>query len=151
MSTQLTPYLIVREADKAIDFYKRAFGAKEPGARILDQEGKIGHAELHFGDFRLYIADEHPDSGAQGPHSLGGSTVRLVLNVPDVDVTFKAALEAGAKELIPVEDRFYGERGGRLEDPFGHVWLVSTTLDKNVSPEEMERASGGAYRAVEPN
>jgi PhnB protein len=134
----LTPYLTVRDGAKAIDFYKQAFGATEIGETFLDPAGRIGHAELKIGDSPVMLADENPDWGNKGPQTLGGSPVTLCLYVEDVDAVFKRALAAGAKELLPVADQFYGDRSGRLVDPAGHVWIVATHKE-DVAPDEMRK------------
>ncbi len=133
----ITPYLIVDGAARAMEFYKHAFGAVElfhfpaPG-------GKIGHAELRIGDSPFMLADEHPEVGARGPKSFGGSPVHMLLYVEDVDKRFKQALSAGGRELRPVKDQFYGDRSGTLEDPFGHQWTIATHVE-DVSVEETKR------------
>jgi PhnB protein len=138
----LTPYLIVDGAAKALDFYARVFGAKEL-MRIPGPDGKVGHAEIRIGDSVIMLADEHPDMGARGPRRLGGSPVSLMLYVKDVDATVKTAVAAGARLLRPVEDKFYGDRSGTIEDPFGHQWHVSTHVE-DVPPDEMERRAAAA-------
>ena len=133
----LTPYLVVGDGAKAIDFYKEAFGAEEV-FRMADPAGKIGHAELRIGDSVLMLADEHPEVDARSPESIGGSPVSVLLYVEDSDAVFDRAVKAGATEERPVELQFYGDRAGTLRDPFGHRWNVHTTVEE-VSPEEMER------------
>jgi PhnB protein len=135
--TTVTPYLIVRGASDAIDFYTRAFGASEI-MRFAAPDGKIGHAELQIGDSRVMPADEHPDRGYRSPQSWGGSGTGIMLYLEDVDEVFNRALKAGAKTLDPVKDQFYGDRSGTLLDPFGHWWTVATHVE-DVSQEEMER------------
>ncbi|MGH7357380.1 MAG: VOC family protein [Candidatus Rokuibacteriota bacterium] len=133
----VTPYLIVDGGGKAIDFYKRVFHAAER-MRMPSPGGKVGHAELTIGDTMIMLADEHPEMGARGPRAFGGAAVSLHLYVEDVDTTVAAAVAAGAKLLRPVEDKFYGDRSGTIEDPFGHHWHVSTHKE-DVSPDEMAR------------
>jgi PhnB protein len=133
----ITPYLIVNGAAKAIDFYKRAFGASEV-MRMEQPGGKIGHAEIQFGDSRVMLADEFPERGAKGPESIGGSPVGLMLYVTDVDAVFKQATAAGAKEVRPVQDQFYGDRSGTLLDPFGHQWTIGTHTE-DLSDEEIKQ------------
>lgn len=133
----VTPYLIIKGAAGAIDFYKKVFGATE-AFRMADPSGKVGHAEIKIGDSMIMLADEHPERGYRSPQALGGSPVSIHLYVEDVDAVFKRALAAGAKETMPVKDQFYGDRNGTFHDPFGHVWTVSTHKE-DVSPEEMER------------
>ena len=135
----LTPYLVIQGAAAAIDYYKKVFGATER-MRMDAPGGKIGHAELAIGGSVLMLADEHPEGGYRGPKTFGGSAVSLMLYVPSVDDVFKRAVAAGAKELRPVADQFYGDRLGTLEDPFGHVWTIATHVE-DVSPEEMRRRS----------
>jgi PhnB protein len=132
----VTPYLIVNDAAGAIDFYKQAFGASE--AFRMEHGGKVGHAELVIGDSRIMLADEFPDMGARSPRSIGGTPVRLHLYIPDVDTVTQRALVAGAKEVRPIENQFYGDRSGTVEDPFGHVWHLSTHVE-DVPPDELER------------
>ncbi|MGE3808651.1 MAG: VOC family protein [Gemmataceae bacterium] len=133
----VTPYLIVKEAAKALDYYKKAFGAKER-MRMDMPGGKIGHAEIEIGDSVIMLADEFPDMGVHGPESLGGTSVSILIYVPDVDATFKQALDAGGKVDRPIEDKFYGDRMGSLVDPFGHKWNLGTHKE-DVSEEEMQR------------
>ena len=133
----VTPYLIIDGAAKALDFYTRVFGATER-MRMPGAGGKVGHAEIGLGDSVIMLADEHPEMGARGPGALGGSPVSLVLYVDDVDATVKAAVAAGAKLLRPVENQFYGDRSGTIEDPFGHRWHVSTHVE-DVPPDELQR------------
>lgn len=133
----VTPYLAVNDASSAIEFYKSGFGATER-MRLPMPDGKIGHAEIKIGNAIVMLADENAESGHVSPQTLGGSTVKLHMYVEDVDAFFEKAVAAGAKILIPIADQFYGDRSGRLEDPFGHVWLVSTHTE-DVSPEEMQK------------
>jgi PhnB protein len=135
--TTVTPYLIVRGASDAIDFYKRAFGASEI-MRFATPDGKVAHAELQIGDSRVMLADEHPDRGYRSPQSWGGSGTGIMLYLEEVDQVFNRALKAGAKALEPVKDQFYGDRSGTLLDPFGHWWTVATHVE-DVPQEEMER------------
>ena len=133
----VTVYLGIKGAAEAIDFYKRAFGAKEL-LRMPGPDGKIGHAELKIGDSHVMLADESPDMGFLGPQSRGGTTVQLHLYVRDVDATVQNAVAAGGKLTRPVEDKFYGDRAGTLEDPYGHVWYIATHTE-DVPPKEMKR------------
>jgi PhnB protein len=142
----LTPYLIVRNAAKAIEFYAKAFGAKEV-FRLTEPQGKIGHAELRIGDSLFMLADEYPDFGALSPASIGGSPVTIHLYVEDVDRVVDGAAAAGAAVLRAVKDEFYGDRAGMIADPFGHKWHIAThTVD--VSPQEMQRRWGEMLRAT---
>jgi PhnB protein len=134
----LTPYLTVKGGAQAIDFYKRAFGAVER-FRFPGPDGKtIGHAEIKIGDSILMLADESPMMGNRSPQSFGGTPVSLLLYVTDVDAAFKRAVDAGAKVKMPLENKFYGERAGSLEDPFGHLWTLMMHIE-DVSPQEMQK------------
>ena len=145
----VTPYLIIKGAADAIEFYKQAFGATEL-FRFPAPDGKIGHAEIKIGDSPIMLADEFAEMGYKGPQALGGSPVSLMIYLEDVDTVFNRAVEAGASIKEAVQDKFYGDRTGTLTDPFGHVWHVSTHKE-DVSMEEMEerakqasaKASGG--------
>lgn len=132
-----TPYLIIQGAAAALDFYKKVFGATEL-MRMAQPDAKIGHAEMRIGDSCIMLADEVPQIGYRGPKSLGGTPVSLMLYVEDVDAVVARAVAAGAKLTQPVQDKFYGDRNGVLEDPFGHVWTIATHIE-DVSPEEIER------------
>jgi PhnB protein len=134
---RVTPYLHVDGASKAIDFYRTVFGAKER-MRMAGPDGRIGHAELEIGNSMIMVADEHPDMGVRGPKSVGGTPVMVLVYVEDVDRAFERALKAGAKELRPVENQFYGDRSGQFEDPFGHHWNVATHVE-DVPPDEMAK------------
>ena len=133
----VTPYLVVDGAAGAIEFYKKAFGAAEL-LRIDGPGGTIGHAEIRVGDSPIMLADVSPEMGMKCPKGHGGSPVSLVLYVEDVDAFVATAVSAGARLTRPVEDKFYGDRSGSLEDPYGHSWHVMTHIE-NVSPEEMRR------------
>jgi len=133
----LTPYLVVRGADRAIDFYGRAFGAAED-FRLSEPSGKVGHAELLLGGGRLMLADEYPDFGALGPASVGGTPVTLHLYVPDVDAVMARAEALGATVLPAAKDEIYGDRSGMLLDPFGHRWQIATRGEA-VTPEQMQQ------------
>ena len=138
----ITPYLIIRNAAEAIEFYKKAFGATEL-FRFPAPDGKIGHAEIKIGDSPIMIADEFADMGYNGPQSLGGSPVSIMLYVDDVDAVFKRAVEAGASVKEALQDKFYGDRMGTLTDPYGHRWHVATHME-DVSMDEMERRAKAA-------
>jgi PhnB protein len=142
---RVTPYLIVEGASAAIDFYTSVLGATER-MRMEAPEGKIGHAELDLGDSVIMLADESPEMDARGPRTVGGSPVSLHVYVEDADATFERALEAGAKTLQPVQDKFYGDRSGTFEDPFGHRWHVATHVE-DVPAEEMESRAAAAMSA----
>ena len=133
----VTPYLIIRGATEAIEFYKKAFGAVEL-FRIPAPGGTIGHAEIKIGDSMIMLADEHPSMGYTGPQTIGGSPVSLMIYVEDVDTVFDQAVKSGATVKQALEDKFYGDRSGTVTDPFGHVWHISTHKE-DVPAEEMER------------
>lgn len=141
--TSLAPYLVVKGAAQAIEFYKRAFGAKEL-FRLEEPSHKIGHAELQIGDSKLLLADEYPDFDALSPITIGGTPVSLHMYVEDVDTTVQAALDAGATLLRPLTDEFFGDRVAMVADPFGHKWHLATKKE-DVSPEEMQRRMSAAY------
>jgi len=142
----VTPHLIVRSADRAIDFYKQAFGAVEV-TRHPSPDGSIMHAELRIGDSPLYLADENPAWGALSPLALGGSPVTIHLFVPDADATFERAVQAGATVRMPIDDAFWGDRYAQVGDPFGHVWSIATHKE-DVSAEEMDRRAREAFAAM---
>jgi PhnB protein len=141
----ITPSLVVKGASEAIDYYKRAFGAEElcrmpmPGP---DGQVKVGHAELEIGDSRLFLSDEFPEHGATGPK--GSSPVSIHLYVPDVDVVFGRAVEAGATATMPPADMFWGDRFGKLVDPFGHHWSIATHIE-DPTPEQMKERMAAAF------
>ena len=135
----ITPYLVIKGASQAIEYYKKAFGATEV-VRMNGPDGKVGHAELEIGDSRFMLADENPSMG-QGYTSaatIGASPVSLYLYCPDVDNVVQRAVAAGGKILKPVQDQFYGDRSGFIQDPFGHLWGIATHVE-DVSPEEMKQ------------
>lgn len=133
----VTPYLTVNDAARALDFYKRAFGAQEV-MRMDGPGGKIGHAEIKIGDSIIMLADEMPNAGSRSPQSLGGTTGGVFLYVENVDTTFNQAVSAGAQVEAPLSDMFWGDRYGRLKDPFGHSWSVATHKE-DVAPAEMSK------------
>ena len=137
---QITPYLAIRGAAKAIDFYKKAFGAKEK-LRMDAPGGMIGHAELKFGDSVVMLADEYPDMDFKGPESRGGTSVTIHFYVKNCDAVVAQAQAAGAKVVRPLRDEFYGDRTASLEDPFGHVWHVSTHKEELSKAELRKRAA----------
>ncbi|MFM9962998.1 MAG: VOC family protein [Planctomycetaceae bacterium] len=132
-----TPYLIIQGAAEAIEFYKRAFGATEL-MRVPGPNGVLMHAEIKIGDSPIMLADEFPAMNVRGPKTIGGTPVSLMLYVENVDEVFTRAIGAGAKELRPLQNQFYGDRSGTLEDPFGHQWTVSTHVE-DVTPAEIEQ------------
>jgi PhnB protein len=143
----VTPYLVCADAGRAIDFYKKVFGAEER-LRIAAPGDKVGHAELVVGGSTIMLADEHPEMGARAPAAFGGSPVTLVLYVADVDATVACAVESGARVQRPVEDKFYGDRMGTIVDPDGHVWHVATHVE-DVPPDELLRRAAEAVKAAE--
>jgi PhnB protein len=137
-SHAVTPYLCCRGAAAAIDFYVAVFGATEEGERFVDADGKVGHAELRFGDSLLMVADEYPGYG-MSPVDLPDSPVSINLYVPDVDAVAERAVERGAKLLMPLEETFYGVRRATLRDPFGHRWMVGTQV-REASAADYDKA-----------
>ena len=135
--TGVTPYLIIRGATRALDFYKKAFGAVEL-VRFPGPDGTIGHAEMKIGEGVVMLADEMPDSPYRSPDAFGGTPVSLMFYVANVDARFAQAISAGAAVQREVKDQFYGDRSGTLTDPFGHIWTIATHTE-DVSPEEMKR------------
>jgi PhnB protein len=146
----VTPYLVVDDAERAIQFYRDAFGAEEKFR--LPMAGKIGHAEIKIGDSFVMLADEFPEMGHLGPKSRGGPTSSIVLYVEDVDTSFRKALAAGAKEQRPVENQFWGDRMGTLTDPFGHQWSLATHVEDVSDAEMQERMAqfGSKQKEAEP-
>jgi PhnB protein len=139
----VTPYLAIKNALRALEFYTKAFGAAEV-YRLVMPDGRLGHAEIRLGDSLIMLADEFPEYGGKAPDTLGGSPVALHLYVDDVDQFFRRALAAGARERKPVMDQFYGDRSGQLEDPFGHLWWVATHKE-DLSPEEVQRRAESMF------
>ena len=133
----VTPYLFVRSAASAIDFYKSVFAAAEI-MRMAGPNGKIMHAELKIGDSIVMLADENPQTGVMSPQTIGGFSVGLHVYIENVDAVIKKAVESGAKLLRPIKNQFYGDRSGSLLDPFGHMWSIATHVE-DVSPEEMRK------------
>jgi len=134
----VTPYLIIKDAARAIDYYKKVFGATEV-FRMPMPDGKVGHAELQIGNSRIMLADENPGMGQghSSATSIGASPVSLYLYLPDVDRVVERAVAEGAKILKPIQNQFYGDRSGFIQDPFGHLWGIATHVE-DVSPQEME-------------
>ena len=139
----ITPYLIINNAAKAIDFYKKVFAAKEV-MRMEHPGGKVGHAELKIGDTRIMLADECHEMGARSPQAFGGSSVIIHFYTKDVDGIVAKAVSAGAKLKRPVENMFYGDRSGMLEDPYGHQWCVSTHVE-DVSPAKIKKLAAELF------
>jgi len=138
----VTPYLSVAGAAQALDFYKKAFGAREI-MRIESPGDKVGHAEIEIGGSRVMMADEFPEMGFRGPKAYGGSPVHIHLYVEDADKTVEQAVASGAKIIRAVANQFYGDRSGSIEDPFGHVWHIATHQE-DLTPEEMQQRAGAA-------
>jgi PhnB protein len=134
---EVYPYLRVRDAGRALDFYQRAFGAQEL-FRLTEPGGRIGHAEIRIGATTLMLSDEYPEMGVVGPQALGGTTFSIHLHVDDADAWIARAVEAGATVVRPATDAFYGERGGTVRDPFGHEWMLGHQIEE-VAVEEMQR------------
>ena len=130
------PYLIIKNAAAAIDFYKKALSAKERFR--MEKDGRIGHAEIEIGDSCIMLADEHPEIGAYSPAHYGGSPVSLMIYVPDCDAVYKQAVATGAKSEREPADQFYGDRMAGILDPFGFRWYIATHI-RDVSPEEMQQ------------
>ena len=138
-----TPYLFIKNAAKAIEFYQEVFGATEL-MRLATPDGKIAHAEIQIGDSRIMLTDEWPEWDARSPQTIGGSAVSIMLYVDDVDTVVRRAVAAGAQLFKPVADQFYGDRSGSLTDPFGHKWSIATHQE-DVSPEEMKRRASALF------
>jgi PhnB protein len=141
----VTPYLAIKNAAEALEFYKKGFGAVER-YKLLLPDGRVGHAEIQLGDSIVMLSDEFPEYGGKAPETLGGSPVNIHLYVEDVDAFFERALAAGAHARKPVMDQFYGDRSGQLEDPFGHLWWVATHTE-DVAPEEMQKRVQAMFQA----
>ena len=143
----VTPFLTVRNGARAIEFYKQAFGAKERGV-MKGPDGKIMHAELMIGDSIIMLADEFPEFGSLSPESVGGTSMGLHIYVDGVDAAFDRAVKAGAHVEMPVMDQFWGDRYGRLKDPFGHKWSIATHT-KDLSADEMKRGMDEAMSKMQ--
>jgi PhnB protein len=144
----VTPHLVVRGAAQAIEFYKKAFGAKEQ-RRAPGPDGKtLLHAEVQIGDSRIFLNDEYPEMGAISPQGLKGTPVTIHLQVEDVDSLYQQAVSAGAQVVMPLADQFWGDRYGMVTDPFGHQWSMASHV-KDMTPEEMAKASAAAFAAME--
>jgi len=135
----ITPYLYIQGAAEALAFYKKAFDAVEL-FRIEQPGGKVGHAEIKIGDSIVMLADEFPEMGARGPKSLGGTSFSLMIYLENVDARFEQAVNAGVKVIRPIQNQFYGDRSGIVEDPFGHVWNLATHIEDIPPGEMMKRA-----------
>ena len=142
----ITPYLAVDDAAEAIEYYKKAFGAKER-ARMDAPGGKIGHAELEIGDSLVMLSDAFPQASTSPPKELGGTSASIFMYVEDVDAVVKQAVDAGATVTMEIEDQFWGDRFGSVQDPFGHLWSIATHVE-DVPPEEMAERAKAAMAAI---
>ena len=140
----ITPMLIVKDGLKAIEYYKKVFGAIDKGTMMMPDNKSVAHAELLIGDSKIMLSDEFPEMKSLSPTTIGGSPVSLYLYVEDVDKTFNLAVTEGGKSLFPVQDRFYGDRHGTIQDPFGHIWSIATHI-KDLTKEEMKNAAEEAF------
>ena len=140
----ITPMLIVKDGLKAIEYYKKVFGAIDKGTMMMPDNKSVTHAELLIGDSKIMLSDEFPEMKSLSPTTIGGSPVSLYLYVEDVDKTFNLAVTEGGKSLFPVQDRFYGDRHGTIQDPFGHIWSIATHI-KDLTKEEMKKAAEEAF------
>ena len=140
----ITPMLIVKDGLKAIEYYKKVFGAIDKGTMMMPGNKSVAHAELLIGDSKIMLSDEFPEMKSLSPTTIGGSPVSLYLYVEDVDKTFNLAVAEGGKSLFPVQDRFYGDRHGSIQDPFGHIWSIATHI-KDLTEEEMKKAAEEAF------
>ncbi|REK22710.1 MAG: VOC family protein [Actinobacteria bacterium] len=142
----VTPSLTVTPCAEAIEFYKKAFGAEEIEPRMTGPDGVVAHAEIRIGDSVIMLGDEWPDGPTASPRTLGGSSSAIFIYTDDVDSLWKRAIEAGCEEVYPLEMQFYGDKGGRVRDPFGHTWGLGEHVE-DVSPEEMERRMQEFYES----
>ena len=144
-TTTLIPHITCRNANEAVEFYQRAFGAELLMKMNIPDDGRVMHADLSIDGARFYVVDEFPERGGKSPQALGGSPVMLSLSVPDCDAVFAKAVEAGCTVQMPLEDMFWGDRWGLLVDPYGHLWSVSTRK-RQVSPDEIrEKMSANSH------
>ena len=142
----LTPHLPVDDAKKALEFYKRAFGATER-SRMPGPDGKIAHAEIQIGDSVIMTSDPFPQSSTKSPKEIGGTTASVFLYVEDVDSVVQDAVDAGGQITMPIEDMFWGDRFGQVTDPFGHIWQIATHVE-DVAPAEMEKRAAEAMASM---
>ena len=140
----ITPMLIVKDGLKAIEYYKKVFGAIDKGTMMMPDNKSVAHAELMIGDSKIMLSDEFPGMKSLSPTTIGGTPVSLYLYIEDVDKTFNLAVAEGGKSLFPVQDRFYGDRHGSIQDPFGHIWSIATHI-KDLTEEEMKKAAEEAF------
>lgn len=144
MINAASPYLRVRNAGAAIEFYQQAFGATEE-FRLTEPSGRIGHSELKFGPVTIMVSDEYPEYGIQGPETIGGTGSSVFLQVDNVDAITLQSVDAGAELIMKPADQFYGERTAKIKDPFGHEWLISTRIEE-VTPEQMQQRFDALFR-----
>ena len=144
----VSPYLVVKNAAAAIEFYQRAFGAEEVERHVMPDGQSVMHARIRIGDSMIMIADEFPDWGVLGPEAIGGTAVTMHIFTEDADALYQRAVDAGATPTYPPEDTFWGDRYGKLKDPFGHEWSIATHL-KDMTPEEVEQAAAAALPSTE--
>jgi PhnB protein len=142
----VSPYLAVDDAEKAVEYYKKAFGAEET-VRMNGPDGRIGHAELKIGDSHLMLSDPFPQSSTKPPTELGGTSVSIFMYVEDVDAVVQKAVDQGATVTMEVEDQFWGDRFGSITDPFGHNWSIATHIE-DLTPEEIEERGKAAMAAM---
>jgi PhnB protein len=136
----ITPGLVVKEAQKAIEFYKEAFGAEIISVKTAPGGTKVVHSEIKIGDSRIFVNDEFPEMGSRGPQTIGGTPVSLNLYVEDADSMFEKAVAAGATVIMPLTDQFWGDRWGMVTDPFGHIWSIASHV-ADLSQEQIDKAS----------
>jgi PhnB protein len=142
----VTPSLTVSPCAEAIEFYEKAFGAEEIEPRMTGPDGAVAHAEIRIGDSVIMLGDEWPDGPTQSPKTLDGSSAALFIYTDDVDALWSRAIAAGCEEVFPLEMQFYGDKGGRVRDPYGHTWGLAQHIE-DVSPEEMERRMAQFYES----
>jgi PhnB protein len=140
----ITPTLVVKDGLQAIEYYKKVFQATDNGTMMMPDNKSVAHAELTIGDSKIMLSDEFPEMKCLSPPTIGGSPVSLFLYVEDVDKTFNLAIAEGGKSLDPVQDQFWGDRHGIIQDPFGHVWSIATHI-KDLTKEEMKKAAEEAF------
>ena len=140
----ITPVLVVKDGLKAIEYYKKVFGAIDKGTMMMPDGKSVAHAELMIGNSKIMLSDEFPEMKCLSPTSIGGSPISLYLYVEDVDKTFNLAVSEGGQSLSPVQDMFYGDRHGSIQDPFGHIWSIATRI-KDLTREELKKAAEEAF------
>lgn len=145
----LAPYICVKGAVAAIEYYQQAFGAKEIGARVMDPEGRVGHSTLEIAGVSVHLSDEHPEIGVLSPATYGGCSVGFTLSVADTDAAYALAIAAGGTSISAPEDQFYGARSATVEDPFGLRWFLQTQLEE-LSDADMQDRVGESYTIVSP-